>query len=72
MDMTSNNVPTNGLVSPLLTDLYQVSMCYGYWFNGRAEDYSVFDLFFRKNPFKGEFCVFAGLSEVLKFVASYR
>jgi nicotinate phosphoribosyltransferase len=37
----------------LLTDLYQVTMAYGYWKLGRAERESVFHLFFRNNPFKG-------------------
>jgi nicotinate phosphoribosyltransferase len=35
-------------------------------------DQSVFDLFFRKNPFHGEFCIFAGTDEILRFVASYK
>ena len=47
-------------------------MAYAYWSEGRAENHAVFDLFFRKNPFKGEFCVFAGLEEVIRFVESFR
>jgi nicotinate phosphoribosyltransferase len=47
-------------------------MAYGYWRGGRHNDHAVFDLFFRKNPFKGEFCVFAGIEDVLKFVENYR
>jgi nicotinic acid phosphoribosyltransferase len=47
-------------------------MAYAYWSEGRADNYAVFDLFFRKNPFKGEFCVFAGLEEVIRFVESFR
>ena len=63
---------TNSLVTPLLTDMYQISMSYAYWKTGRHNDPSVFDLFFRTPPFGGEFCIFAGLDEVLKFLASYK
>lgn len=64
--------PTNSLVTPLLTDMYQISMTYAYWKNGKTEDSAVFDLFFRKNPFQGEYCIFAGLDEALKFMSSFR
>eukprot|EP01032_Pedospumella_encystans_P016577 gene16577-18907_t len=64
--------PTNSLVTPLLTDMYQISMSYAYWKSGRHNDPSVFDLFFRTPPFGGEFCIFAGLDEVLKFLSSYK
>eukprot|EP01041_Mallomonas_annulata_P002399 gene2399-4653_t len=64
--------PTNNLVQPLLTDMYQISMTYAYWKGGRADDHSVFDLFFRKCPFEGEYCVFAGLDEVLRYVISFK
>ena len=41
-------------------------MTYGYWKNNRHTDVAVFDLFFRKSPFKGEYAIFAGLTEVRK------
>lgn len=63
--------PVNALVNPLLTDLYQLTMIYTYWKNGRAGESAAFDLFFRKNPFGGEFAIFAGLGEVLRFVESF-
>ena len=39
------------LVNPLLTDFYQFSMIYAHWKNGRHNEPSVFDLYYRKNPF---------------------
>ncbi|MCX6743718.1 MAG: nicotinate phosphoribosyltransferase [Candidatus Parcubacteria bacterium] len=64
--------PTNSLVNPMLTDLYQLTMAYAYWKSGRHNDPAVFDLFFRKCPFKGEFAICAGLEEVLKFVQNFK
>ena len=66
------NVPTNNLVTPLLTDMYQITMAYAYYKAGKQNDPVVFDLFFRTPPFGGQFCIFAGLDEVLKFLATYK
>ncbi|GLD99164.1 hypothetical protein PINS_up007882 [Pythium insidiosum] len=64
--------PTNSLVTPLLTDLYQITMVYAHWKVGRHNDHAVFDLYFRKNPFKGEYTVFAGLEEALALLNAFR
>ena len=64
--------PASDAVTPLLTDLYQITMCYVYWRDGRHEHASIFDLFFRTNPFKGEYTIFAGLDEVLRFVQTFK
>ncbi|KAF1780969.1 Nicotinate phosphoribosyltransferase family [Phytophthora cactorum] len=64
--------PTNSLVGPMLTDLYQITMVYAYWKVGRHNDHAVFDLFFRKNPFHGEYTVFAGLEEALAMVNTFK
>ena len=54
------HVANNLLLS--ISDLYQITMAYAYWKARRIEDRAVFDLFFRKSPFNGEFTIFAGLS----------
>jgi nicotinate phosphoribosyltransferase len=56
----------------LLTDLYQLTMAYGYWKQGKADQQSVFHLFFRSNPFKGGYVIAAGLEPALDFVRSFR
>lgn len=63
--------PTNPLINALLTDKYQLSMAYAYWKNGIHETDAVFNLFFRKCPFKGEFAFFVGLDEALRFVENF-
>ncbi|MED6149774.1 Nicotinate phosphoribosyltransferase 2 [Stylosanthes scabra] len=64
--------PTNPMVTPLLTDLYQFTMAYAYWKAGKHQERAVFDLYFRKNPFGGEYTVFAGLEECIRFIANFR
>mmetsp|Transcript_17325 Transcript_17325/g.47302 ORF Transcript_17325/g.47302 Transcript_17325/m.47302 type:complete len:553 (+) Transcript_17325:189-1847(+) len=70
--MTDNREgPTNPLVTAMLTDLYQITMTYAHWSNKRHEDDAVFELFFRKNPFNGEFTIFAGLDECLRHLNTF-
>ncbi|XP_027078339.1 nicotinate phosphoribosyltransferase 1-like isoform X1 [Coffea arabica] len=63
--------PTNPMVTPLLTDLYQFTMAYAYWKAGKHDERAVFDLYFRKNPFGGEYTIFAGLEDCIRFVAHF-
>lgn len=61
----------NRKYSPLLTDLYQLTMAYGYWKSGKHEMEAVFSLFFREHPFMGGFSLTCGLSDVIAFVDHY-
>jgi nicotinate phosphoribosyltransferase len=58
--------------SALLTDLYQLTMAYGYWKSGRADQEAVFHLFFRKNPFDGGFTLAAGLADAVAYLRGFR
>jgi nicotinate phosphoribosyltransferase len=52
----------------LLTDLYEITMAYGYWKSGLAEKEAVFHLFFRSNPFKGGFTLACGLASAVDYL----
>lgn len=56
----------------LLTDLYQLTMAYGYWKVGIAEREAVFALVFRKNPFGGGFSVACGLALAVELLEDFR
>jgi nicotinate phosphoribosyltransferase len=58
--------------SALLTDLYQLTMAFGYWKNSIADRHSVFHLFFRQTPFRGGYAVAAGLADVVDYIQSFQ
>ena len=63
--MTQHPKPLHSL---LLTDLYQLTMAYGYWKSGMGHKESVFHLFYRTIPFKGGFSIACGLENVIEFL----
>ncbi|MBG8555231.1 nicotinate phosphoribosyltransferase [Hymenobacter guriensis] len=70
-----NSAPLSGLYASslsLLTDLYQVTMAYGYWKQGLQDREAVFHLYFRKAPFGGGYAVAAGLAYVVDFLSTLR
>jgi nicotinate phosphoribosyltransferase len=67
--------PLTGLYRPslaLLTDLYQLTMAYGYWRAGLHEREAVFHLYFRKAPFEGGYAVAAGLALAVDYLQNLR
>ena len=52
----------------MLTDLYQLTMMQGYYKYGKTDKVSVFDLFFRENPFHAAFSVTAGLDQLIEYI----
>jgi nicotinate phosphoribosyltransferase len=61
----------NPLSTPLLTDLYELTMLQAYYERGMT-DTAVFELFVRKLPPGREFLVAAGLEQALDFVEGLR
>jgi len=59
-------------VLALLTDLYQLTMAFGYWRAGVARREAAFHLFFRENPFGGGYAVACGLAAAVEFLAEFR
>src|SRR6185369_3477893 len=58
--------------SPLLTDLYELTMLAGYLEEGMAEKPAVFVLYFRNNPYEGGYAIFAGLEPAFDFLEGLR
>ena len=56
----------------MLNDLYQITMAYAYWKNNMTAYEAVFNLFYRKAPFKGSYAVFSGLDEVVDLVENFK
>ena len=56
----------------LFTDLYELTMAYGYWKSGMAEKEAAFNLFFRQHPFMGGFTITCGLEYAIDFMENFK
>lgn len=52
----------------IFTDLYELTMMQGYHASGRASEWAAFELFFRRVPEDGGYCVAAGINDALEIV----
>src|ERR1700740_2721523 len=59
-------------VSPaLLTDLYELTMAFGYWKQQMLEHEAVFHLFFRQQPFNSGYAITCGLSDAIDYLQNF-
>ncbi|MEF9987965.1 MAG: nicotinate phosphoribosyltransferase [Christensenella sp.] len=56
----------------MMTDLYQLTMMYGYFKAGRYKDEAVYDLFFRRQGDETNYAVCAGLEQVIDLINNLR
>ncbi len=56
----------------LLTDLYQLTMAYGYWKSEVRDREAAFHLLFRENPFGGGFAIACGLATAVEYLERLR
>lgn len=55
----------------LYTDFYELTMAQAYFYSGKQNETSSFDYFFRTNPYKGGYIVFAGLQDLLSILSNF-
>lgn len=59
------------VISALLTDLYQLTMAYGYWKSGIHERQAVFHQIYRRQPFNNSYAITCGLGTVIEFLQNW-
>lgn len=52
----------------MVMDLYELTMANGYFNGGDMESRVAFDVFYRKNPDRGGFAIFAGLEQIVEYI----
>lgn len=52
----------------MMTDLYQLTMMYGYYKHGMARNEAIFDLFFRSTRQNSEYTVVAGIQSAIDYI----
>jgi nicotinate phosphoribosyltransferase len=57
-------------LSALFTDFYELTMAQGYWKKNKNRR-AVFEMFFRKHPFRGGYSIFAGLETLLAHLKTF-
>lgn len=59
----------NNMIDQALgTDLYELTMGQTYFDNGEKDEVAVFDVFFRTNPFKGNYTISGGLDNIIDYI----
>lgn len=60
--------PMNKRNLTLNVDAYELSMMQTYWAKHMQDKHAVFEMYFRKNPFKNGYAIFAGLHHLINYI----
>ncbi len=55
----------------LYTDFYELTMAQGYFYCNKSDEQATFEYFYRSNPYKGGFAVFAGLADFIEALTTF-
>ncbi|WP_321320922.1 nicotinate phosphoribosyltransferase [Labilibaculum sp.] len=55
----------------LYTDYYELTMAQGYFLSSKENEQTVFDYYYRTNPYEGGYLIFAGLQDLLKILKTF-
>ena len=64
-------MPFSSEINGLYTDFYELTMAQGYFACGKKDEQATFDYYFRTNPYKSGFTVFAGLFDFLELLQQF-
>jgi len=70
MEYSKNFNVRNGRNLTMLVDFYELTMGNGYLESSMQDTISYFDMFFRKVPDEGGFCIMAGVQQVIEYLSS--
>ncbi|SHE53706.1 nicotinate phosphoribosyltransferase [Caloramator proteoclasticus] len=56
----------------LLVDFYELTMANGYFKNGVGEKIAYFDMYFRRVPDNGGYCIVAGLQQLIEYLKNLK
>lgn len=56
----------------LYTDYYELTMAQGYFLSNKKDEQTVFDYYYRTNPYDGGYLVFAGLQDLLEILRNFK
>lgn len=56
----------------MLVDFYELTMANGYFINGFEDKIAYFDMFFRRVPDGGGYCIMAGLEQLIEYLSNLK